>query len=244
MKKIKIGQVKIKVNAKGQAKEKYEVIGWVEHPTRKDKEGNPRGEYKGTGEFKERDIYSLPYQTRNQVFKSKNNYFDPAAFKAVSYNWWTYVTKIKGKVVFNNYRYSVTANKHQGEMQTLLRQLGVKVDLYVSMRSSLESFKTQALGPMYENMFQLEIEMSRKGSKPEVNKIRKNEIYALKLKIAKARKLGAVFSAKQVRDLHDSMQAKELDRATRMKAEAQATREARKGAKNAMDSGDVFATQF
>lgn len=244
MKKIKVGQVKVKVNAKGKAREKYEVKGWIDHPTKKDKDGYPVGEYKATGEFKERNIYALPYQTKNKLFKHKNNYFDPVAFKAVSYNWWTYVMKIKGKVVFNDHNYSMTTCKHQGEMRTLLRQLGIKIDLYVNMHQSLENFETQALRPLYELMFQLEIETARKGSKPETNKVRKAKIKTLIKNIAMARKLGAKFSPKQVKELQNSMVASEAARVEKMRNENQATREARKAARTAMNSGDVFATQF
>ncbi len=56
---------------------------------------------------------------------------------AKSYNWWTYLKVIDGKVVFNRYRYSVTTAKHQRECMQLLAEHGIAVDLFVEKRESL-----------------------------------------------------------------------------------------------------------
>jgi hypothetical protein len=55
--------------------------------------------------------------------------FDPTTKKAVSYKWWTFVAEIEGKIVFNNFRYSVSTSKHQRKVRSLLAELGIKIDL-------------------------------------------------------------------------------------------------------------------
>jgi hypothetical protein len=99
------------------------------------------------------------YRPRLKVWQDgKNNYFDPDAFEAVSYNWWTYVRKIKGKVVFNTYPYSNTTQNHQSEMRKLLKHLRIKIHVFVSMRESLGSFHSEALEGLYRALFTVEIE--------------------------------------------------------------------------------------
>lgn len=50
--------------------------------------------------------------------------------------------RIKGKVVFNDYRYSVSTARHQRKVRTLLRELGIKIDIEVSFRASLSGYET------------------------------------------------------------------------------------------------------
>lgn len=46
--------------------------------------------------------------------------------------------KVKGQVVFNDYKYSVTTNKHQSEMKRFLKtELKIKSIVYVDQRESL-----------------------------------------------------------------------------------------------------------
>lgn len=77
---------------------------------------------------------------RTGVYKAANVTFCPRTMKAESYNWWRFVKIIQGKVVFNNYKYSVTTAKHQRKVANLLEELGLKVDYFVSVRESLEKF--------------------------------------------------------------------------------------------------------
>lgn len=73
----------------------------------------------------------MRYFKRLKIYKdySGNNTFNPETLDAHSYGWWRYLAKVDGKLVFNNYRYSVTTGKHQSNLSHLLRQLGIEPDI-------------------------------------------------------------------------------------------------------------------
>ncbi len=81
----------------------------------------------------------MKYYKKLKLYKASNVIFDPINFTATSYNWWYFVRKIQGKVVFNNYRYSVSTAKHQYKMWRLLHELGIKVDLVITTNKSIAS---------------------------------------------------------------------------------------------------------
>lgn len=237
MKTIKVGSVKIKVNKDGKAikdvkfakgEQKYiKGRGWV------------TAEEAGV---RQEDIYCMPFQSRNEIFKGSNgkNKFDPAVFEARSYDHWCYVKKIKGKVVFNWYKYSNTTTGHQYEMNRLLEELGIKVYLKVNMGNSLSHFTTDALKPMYRAMFELEIALKRPNSKPETNKARRASIASLKSDIRKARALGAVFSKNDIDALRQSVLNEETERLERLKAERAARAELLKARRDIVSRGETF----
>lgn len=78
---------------------------------------------------------------RSGIYKSANITFDPATIAAHSYGWWQFVRVISGKVVFNEYRYSVTTAKHQRKVLRLMGELGIKIDLFIQTRSSLHTIQ-------------------------------------------------------------------------------------------------------
>lgn len=153
----------------------------------------------------------------------KNNKFDPETFKATSYNWWTYVVKIKGKVVFNNYPYSTTTQSHQSKMRDLLKYLGIKIDVEVSMRESLSNFENEALPPKYEALYEAEISLKR-ANKNHVGSY-KDTIQKLKVEIKTCRAIGAKMTSKQMQDCKKQVLASDaarLERARKERAEAKA----------------------
>ena len=81
----------------------------------------------------------IKFYPRLKIFKNStgNVTFDPKKVEALSYNWWVFVKKIKGKVVFNDYRYSNTTSAHQYLVRTVLKDLGIKIDVEVSIADSL-----------------------------------------------------------------------------------------------------------
>lgn len=238
MKTLKVGSLKIKVNAKGKAT-KVETL--------------EKGAYhyiKGRGHCKleetiqrEKDIYCMPFQSRNKVFKGSNgkNTFNPLTFEARSYDHWCYVMKIKGKVVFNWYKYSNTTTGHQYEMSRLLKELGVKAYLKVRMGSSLTHFKSEALEPMYREMFELEVALNRKNSNPRSNKERRASITVLKSDIRKARSLGAVYSNASIKALKTRVLNEEVSRLERLKQLSIERKELLKARKNIVTTGEVFS---
>lgn len=85
------------------------------------------------------DIVGVKFsKKRNQYENSTKSFvFDLNEFKAVSYRWWPFVRKVKGKVVFNAYRYSVSTAKHQDQARRILKDLKVKIDMTVHIREPL-----------------------------------------------------------------------------------------------------------
>lgn len=64
-----------------------------------------------------------------------NNEYFPSKLEAFSYGWWRYLQVINGILVFNNYSYSVSTNKHQRD---LLQHIGYNApQIFVRDRESL-----------------------------------------------------------------------------------------------------------
>ena len=81
----------------------------------------------------------MKYFKRLKVYKACNVTFDPETMIADSYDWWHFVERINGKVVFNNYNYSNSTSRHQSKVRELLRELGIKVDVVVNTRMGLQA---------------------------------------------------------------------------------------------------------
>lgn len=82
----------------------------------------------------------MKHMKRSGLYQASNYKvtFNPKSWIATSYSWWVFVRKIKGQVVFNSYRYSVTTAKHQSKVRSLMRELGIKIDREVSFKTSLD----------------------------------------------------------------------------------------------------------
>ena len=82
----------------------------------------------------------MKYFKRLKIYKdySGNNTFNPETLEAYSYRWWKYIGVVEGKTVFNNFRYSVTTAKHQRNAISLLKELGIKIDIYMPIPSGLQ----------------------------------------------------------------------------------------------------------
>lgn len=105
---------------------------------------------------------------------NQNNWFSKDDMLAYSYGWWCYFKVINGKNIFNNYSYSSTTNGHQSDCRVLLKELGISIDVVVYQHDSLS--QGIDLKPLYKKLFQLEIEMKRKGSNKKKNMQRQSEI--------------------------------------------------------------------
>jgi hypothetical protein len=166
----------------------------------------------------------LPYKPRLGLFKSSSgkNYFDPIQCKAVSYNWWTYVTKLKGRVIFNDHRYSVTTSTHQADTRRLMANLGIKIDIYVDTRSSIENTSglQSALAEKYTRIIQNQIAIKRRGSNKRSNKYRFADIKGLRKDIKALKSLGLKFSQKDIKALTQNLLKAEAERIEKMRAES------------------------
>jgi len=81
----------------------------------------------------------MKYYKRLKIYKANNVTFDPVSMIADSYDWWHFVERINGKVVFNSYSYSPTTGRHQSKVWRLLQELGIEVDLVVHTKAGLQA---------------------------------------------------------------------------------------------------------
>lgn len=91
---------------------------------------------------------------RANIYKASNVTFNAETHEAVSYDWWTFVKRINGQLVFNNHSYSNSTIKHQNKVRSLLRDLGLEIDLVVNARCGLQSsdWTKQALESIESNI--------------------------------------------------------------------------------------------
>jgi hypothetical protein len=84
---------------------------------------------------------SFLYSKRAGIYKNSTGSltFDPKTCEAHSYRWWKFVAVVEGKVVFNNYRYSVSTSKHQSKVRSLLNDLNIKIDLELPLPQGINS---------------------------------------------------------------------------------------------------------
>jgi hypothetical protein len=127
---------------------------------------------------------SLKFRPRLKIYKNSSgrNTFNPETCEAHSYGHWKYVTKVNNTIIFNDYTYSMTTNKHQSEMRSLLCELELdKNVIYVDQRESLTS--GIFLNSLYEDLILAEIRVKRKGMRKQFYKEKTEIIKTIKEKI-------------------------------------------------------------
>lgn len=80
----------------------------------------------------------MKYLKTANTYKASNVVFNAKTIQAFSYDWWQFVKVLNGKVVFNNYRYSVSTAGHQRKVRKVMRDLGIKIDAYVYYKPGLQ----------------------------------------------------------------------------------------------------------
>ncbi len=90
----------------------------------------------------------MKFMKRKGVYQASNYNvtFDPKTCSAFSYSWWKFVGIVEGKVVFNNFRYSNTTSKHQSKVRSLLKDLGIKIDIEMPLPKGLPGSYRRGLG--------------------------------------------------------------------------------------------------
>src|SRR6266700_3622119 len=73
----------------------------------------------------------LSYYPKLKVWKASNVAYCPETETATSYDWWVFVKRINGKLIFNNYSYSNTTNRHQHKVNIFLSQKEIKIDHFI-----------------------------------------------------------------------------------------------------------------
>lgn len=144
----------------------------------------------------------IPFRPRLKVFKgcSGKVTFNPLTGDAYSFGWWRFVKVIDGRVVFNNYDYSVTTRGHQWQIQDLLGELGIEIDFTVNMSYSLtdELFYSTALEYFYEEIYKAQNKLTRANShKGYYVKV----IEKCKSDIKRLRQVGCTYSKAQQKQL-------------------------------------------
>ena len=90
----------------------------------------------------------MKFMKRANIYQASNYNvtFDPDKTEGRSYKWWVFVTKVEGKMIFNNYRYSVSTSKHQSKVRSLLNQLNIKIDIEMPLPNGLPGSYRRGLG--------------------------------------------------------------------------------------------------
>lgn len=171
-----------------------------------------------------------------------NNEFNPKDFIATSYRWWTYLCKIKGKVVFNNYPYSSSTQMHQRHMRDLLKKLKIKIDLEVCTERSLTEFKSRALPGLYEALFTVEIagRTARKDgvyvdSIKQYFNTRAKAIVHIKASIKACRALGAKMPKTEIKALQLNLEKQNVERLEANREKSRELAKQRKTLKSVVD---------
>lgn len=88
----------------------------------------------------------MKYFKRLKIYKdySGNCTFNPETNEAFSYRWWRFVAVVEGRLVFNDYRYSVTTAKHQRKVGAVLASLGIKPDITMPLPRGIRHDQTLA----------------------------------------------------------------------------------------------------
>lgn len=169
---------------------------------------------------------NLTYRPRLGEFKDCNGKLTFDGHEARSYGHWVFATKIKGRWVFNRYRYSVTTGKHQSTFRHFMNENGMKIAAYVDFSASLSesSFESEALKNPIARIALLEIKLSRKGIPGKRRKDLESEIKRLNRKIKTLKALGARLSRDEIKRIRESVMKDDSARLQRAREERAARR--------------------
>jgi len=174
------------------------------------------------GEFRGME---LKYYTRLNTFKSRSGKveFNPVTMIGTSYRHWTFVKKVNGKLLFNNSSYSMTTNRHQSQMRTLLNELGLKYTvIYMDSHKDLYEISKETTLSKHRSIAALEIVTNAtKGArlKSYAHRSRIHTISSLKKEIVVLESLGFKVSKKDVNQLRKTMFTNEVERVKKVKQE-------------------------
>lgn len=125
----------------------------------------------------------MKFYSRLNKYKASNVELDLNKFEARSYDWWVFVKRINGKLVFNTYTYSYTTRRHQWKVRHLIeRDLGLNIDIEIEAPKGLQSIESAI--DYYEGLItNLQSKIDTKGSKKMKNIERIAEIEQHRSKI-------------------------------------------------------------
>lgn len=126
----------------------------------------------------------MKYLKTKKQYKASNVILNLDPLEATSYNWWIFLKRIKGKLVFNNYRYSVSTCKHQSKVLSKLRELGIKIDYYIESPKGLQDLDSAI--KYYESeiaSIKTDLVVSNRRQKTKLNQLETIKSYESILKV-------------------------------------------------------------
>ncbi len=191
----------------------------------------------------------MEWRPRLKIYQGSNrkNTFNPTTFEAYSYGHWQYVKKVKGKILFNYFKYSHTTAKHQREMfQFLMTKMKVKTKDIIILNQAENLREGFFLDDFYKKLFLAEFAANRKGLGKEYLKKQKKTVLQLRTEIKTLLKLGARRLAGQdIENLRQKVVNNELHRLQENREKSRITREKRRellaNVRNQFESTDAVA---
>jgi len=163
----------------------------------------------------------MKYYKRLKVYKASNVMFNPQTFEATSHDWWVFVKKINGTVLFNDYSYSNSTCRHQSKVRSLLNELKINYQsVTIPNAKDLNSLSKDTVRSIYKNLIELEIVVnSTKGKRLEsyAHQSRVYQINGLKKDIQVLAKVGYKISKKEVKELTKKALSEEKSRLENLK---------------------------
>jgi hypothetical protein len=84
----------------------------------------------------------MKFMKRSNTWKASNVTLDMSNLTAYSYNWWLFLKKINGYVVFNDYQYSTTTARHQFKIRRKLSEIGIAIDYTIKSPMGLNNLSS------------------------------------------------------------------------------------------------------
>lgn len=123
----------------------------------------------------------MKYYKKAGIYKNSTGSctYSPEREEAHSYNWWCFLKRINGVLVFNDYSYSVSTTAHQSRIRSMLSQEGKEIGLFINAPRGLDDLGSAL------RYYKVEIESAQEYlNKPRIRKTTKE---SLKMKIHSAR---------------------------------------------------------
>ncbi len=152
----------------------------------------------------------MKYYTRLKVYKAKNVIFNPETMTAYSYDWWKFVAKIKGNVVFNYYTYSPSTSKHQSKVRSVLHNLGIKIDYVIDAPKGLQDLNN-ALEYAYTNYFEAKADLLNPKRLKKLDAEKQRRVKSCRDDIKAIRYLGGRIDSERINAISERVESSKVD---------------------------------
>lgn len=126
---------------------------------------------------------ALKRRRRDGVYYASNVQWDPVKRVATSYGWWEFVKPIGGKLVFNDYGYSVSTRRHQAKVRRHIEGTFTKVDAYIEAPRGLQDLAASERHYV-QKILEVEAAIAKKGSRKTTNEVRRQHLERLREDLA------------------------------------------------------------